>query len=146
MAVITTDILLEGFRREAVFDWLGDPANHPRLLHGAFDKVVDKGNNAYELHFKARKNRVLGYRFEAKDSSHSGRRVLVETTGKRTKGKLNYSLRTMKPSTNTMVTLRMDYEPGNMLGALVDSAGMRAALEEKLKAVLTNLAREIRAG
>ena len=147
MAVITTDILIKGFRREAVFDWIGDPTNHPRLLNGAFDKVVDKGNDAYELHFKASpKNRVMGYRFTSKDNSHSGRRVLVETTGKRTTGKLHYSLRTMKPSTNTMVTLHMDYSPGALLGQLLDSAGLRAALEGRLTAILENLAREIQAG
>ena len=146
MAVITTDILLEGFRRDAVFDWLGDPANHPRLLNGAFDKVVDKGNGTYEVHFKATKARVMGYRFESKDSSHSGRRILIETTGKRTAGKMHYSLRTMKPSTNTMVTLHMDYAPGTVLGQLLDSAGLRTALEGKLEAILASLAREIRAG
>ena len=146
MAVITTDILLEGFRRDAVFDWLGDPANHPRLLNGAFDKVVDKGDGTYEVHFKATKARVMGYRFESKDSSHSGRRILIETTGKRTAGKMHYSLRTMKPSTNTMVTLHMDYAPGTVLGQLLDSAGLRTALEGKLEAILASLAREIRAG
>jgi carbon monoxide dehydrogenase subunit G len=144
MAVITTDILLEGFRREPVFDWLGDPANHSRLLSGAFDKVIDKGDGSFELHFKAApKSRVMGYRFHSKDSSHSGRRILVETTGKRTTGKLHYSLRTMKPSTNTLVTLHMDYSPGPLLGQLLDSAGLRGALEERLKAILDNLAREI---
>lgn len=147
MAVITTDILLKGFRREAVFDWLGDPANHPRLLSGAFDKVDDKGDGSFELHFKAApKSRVMGYRFESKDSSHSGRRILVTTTGKRTKGKLHYSLRTMKPSTNTLVTLHMDYSPGALLGQLLDSAGIRASLEERLAAILKNLEREISAG
>ena len=147
MAVITTDILLKGFRRESVFDWLGDPANHPRLLNGAFDKVVDKGGNTFELHFKATpKNRVMGYQFDSKDNSHSGRRILVKTTGKRTSGKLHYSLRTMKPSTNTLVTLHMDYSPGPLLGQLLDSAGLRAALEQKLNAILDNLSREIHAG
>ncbi|MFT5685743.1 MAG: hypothetical protein ACI8RZ_006697 [Myxococcota bacterium] len=146
MAVITTDILIEGFRRESVFDWLGNPANHPRLLNGAFDKVVDKGGDAYDLHFKASpKNRVMGYQFASKDSSHSGRRVLVTTSGKRTKGKLHYSLRTMKPSTNTLVTLHMDYNPGPLLGQLLDSAGLRGALEERLKAILVSLSREMRA-
>jgi hypothetical protein len=88
----------------------------------------------------------MGYRFESKDSSHSGRRVLVVTTGKRTAGKMHYSLRTMKPSTNTMVTLHMDYAPGSVLGQLLDSAGLRTALEDKLKAILANLEREIQAG
>lgn len=147
MAVITTDILLKGFRREAVFDWLGDPANHHRLLQGAFDEVVDKGNHTFDLHFSAPpKKRVMGYQFEAKDSSHSGRRVLVKTTGKRTAGSLNYSLRTMKPSTNTLVTLRLDYNPGPMLGQLLNSAGMQQSLEKCLASVLENLKREIAAG
>ena len=146
MAVITTDILLKGFRREVVFDWLGNPANHARLLDGAFDEVVDKGDHCYELHFKAApKNRVMGYQFDSKDSSHSGRRVLVLTTGKRTSGKLHYSLRTMKPSTNTMVTLHMDYRPGTLLGQFL-TAGLQEALESCMKAILDNLAREIAVG
>lgn len=144
MAVITTDILLEGCRRDAVFAWLGEPSNHARLLQGAFDTVKDTGNGCFDVTFSARpRTRTMGYRFVKKDDSHGGRRILVQTTGKRTAGELHYSLRTMKPSTNTMVTLRLDYSPGGMLGQLLDNAGLRDALESHLSTVLDNLKREI---
>ena len=58
---------------------------------------------------------------------------------KRTQGTLSYSLRTMKPSTNTLVTLHMDYEPGPMLGALLDQNGIRRALENAYRTALSNI-------
>jgi hypothetical protein len=143
MAIITKDILLTGIRRDDVFEWLGDPKNHDAVVEGAFD-AVSGGGGVYELSLSTPgRKRTLGYRFKAKDDSHGGRRVLVDTTGKRTKGQINYSLRTMKPSTNTMVTLRMDYSPGGALGGFVNSSGLSAALDSGLGRMLENLAKAI---
>lgn len=143
MAIITKDILLTGIRRDDVFEWLGNPANHDAIVNGAFDTVSGSGGN-YEVTLSTPgRKRTMGYRFNAKDDSHSGRRVIIDTSGKRTKGQLNYSLRTTKPSTNTLVTARMDYSPGGALGGLVNSAGLADALESGLGRMLENLARAI---
>ena len=56
---------------------------------------------------------------------------------------MNYSLKTMRPSTNTLVTVHMDYEPGGMLGAIVDSAGLRDGLQKAFTKVLENLQRQL---
>ena len=142
MPVCTTDILLEGVRRDTVFAWLSDRANHGQILEGAFEGVRSVGPGDFDLTVTLLgRSRTLEYRFDRPDDSHGGRRVLVETGGKRLRGKLNYSLRTMKPSTNTMVTVTMDYEPGRVLGALLNTAGLNEALEKNLAAVLANLSR-----
>lgn len=144
MPVITTDILLTGIRRDDVFEWMGDPANHAAFLNGAFDGFEDQGGGVFALQINAAgKTRTMGYRFAGKDDSHGGRRILVDTDGKRTRGKLNYSLRTMKPSTNTLVTIRLDYEAGGPLGGIVAAAGLSDALERGFKAVLNNLSGSI---
>ena len=146
MAVLTTDILLEGIRRDAVFEWLGDPNNHRHILAGVFPDVIENQTGDFTLSFQAPagRKRSMGYHFDKKDDSHGGRRVLVKTTGKRTTGKLHYSLRTMKPSTNTLVTLHLDYNPGGLLGSLIDSAALRQSLEGYMKSMLTNLVDAIR--
>ena len=139
MAIITKDILLTGVRRDDVFDWLGEPTNHDSIVHGAFQSI-NGSDGQYELGFQTPgRKRVMGYRFASKDDGHGGRRIIVETDGKRTRGKLNFSLRTMKPSTNTMVTLRMDYEPGGTLGGLINSTGLSEALEAGMAAMLENI-------
>ena len=144
MAIITKDILLTGIRRDDVFTWLGDPNNHDLIVAGAFDSVSGSGGD-YELGLSTPgRKRTMGYRFKSKDDSHGGRRILVDTSGKRTKGQINYSLRTTRPSTNTMVTLRLDYSPGGALGGLVNSAGLSAALESGLDRMLENLARTLK--
>jgi len=144
MAVITRDALIEGIRREAVFEWLSDPEHHNRFLQGAFDATDRVGDRRWDLTMKITpKTRVVGYEFLEADGSHGGRRVLCQTTGKRTAGKLHYSLRTVKPSSNTMVTLHADYEPGGLLGRALDMAGLREALESRYQKVLDNLVREI---
>ena len=144
MAVITSDILLEGVRRDDAFEWLGDADNHRRILEGAFDDVKQTGAGQFDLTIRtAPRPRVMTYAFQSKDDSHGGRRVLVETGGKRTRGKLHYSLRTMKPSSNTLVTIHMDYDPGAVLGALLDATTLRGALEGCLKKILENVSREI---
>ena len=145
MAVLTTDILLQGFRRDLVFEWLGEPDNHRHILAGAFEDVVENKTGDFSLSFRApaMRKRTMGYHFDQKDDAHGGRRILVKTTGKRTTGNLNYSLRTMKPSTNTLVTLRLDYSPGGLLGSVIDTVSLREALEELLKSMLTNLEQAI---
>jgi len=139
MAIITKDILLTGVRRDDAFEWLGNPANHDAIVTGAFDSVSGS-NGEYQLGLSTPgRKRTMGYRFAAKDDEHGGRRVLIDTSGKRTRGKLNYSLRTMKPSRNTLVTIRMDYEPGGTLGGLINSTGLAEALESGLGRMLENL-------
>ena len=39
MSIINCDILIEGIRRDAAFEWLADPANHMRFVEGSFDNV-----------------------------------------------------------------------------------------------------------
>ena len=89
------------------------------------------------------KKRVITYTFDRLDTDHRGRRVLCVTSGRRVEGTWNYSLRTPRASNNTLVTLRMDYEPGGLLGRVVDSAGLRQALDVALAKVLENLQREL---
>ena len=144
MAIVTTDILLEGIKRDVAFAWLSDPSHHDLFLEGAFDGYRKNGSGEFTLTVRAAgKSRDLGYRFDRPDDSHGGRRVIVETSGKRFRGKLSYSLRTMKPSRNTLVTLHIDYDPGNALGALLDRAGLNERLEQCCKALLENLSRAI---
>jgi hypothetical protein len=49
----------------------------------------------------------------------------------------------MKPSTNTLVTLHLDYSPGGALGSVLNAAGLRAALENGMAKMLENLARAL---
>lgn len=147
MAVLTNDVLLEGIRKQHVFEWLGQPDNLHACFEGAFDQVSRKGNGEWEATLNlSPKNRTMGIVFQAADDSHGGRRVLLETTGKRTVGKLHFSLRTMKPSTNTLVTLHQDYDPGSMLGQVIMSMGLQDALDAGWKKVLDNMARAIPRG
>ncbi|MEC8276438.1 MAG: SRPBCC family protein [Myxococcota bacterium] len=140
MAVITTDILIEGLRRDDVFAWLSDFENHKTILEDAFTQVEPTSNNELLLHYNGGfKQRSMTYSFIGPDDSHGGRRIRIKTGGKRTQGTLSYSLRTMKPSTNTLVTLHMDYEPGPMLGALLDQNGIRRALENAYRTALSNI-------
>jgi len=143
MAIITKDILLTGIRRDDVFEWMGDPTNHDLIVAGTFDTVSGSAGN-YELGMTTPgRKRTMSYRFKSKDDSHGGRRILVDTAGKRTQGQINFSLRTMKPSTNTLVTIRMDYSPGGPLGGLVNSSGLAQALESGLVRMLENIASSI---
>jgi hypothetical protein len=144
MAIVTTDILLEGIRRDSAFAWLSDPGNHRLLVQDAFDGFAEKGPGDFTLTVKSGgRSREMGYRFDRADDSHGGRRVLVDTTGKRFQGHLHYSLRTMKPSSNTLVTLHVDYDPGAVLGALLDRSGMNQRLDACCRRVLENLSRVI---
>ncbi len=144
MSVITTDILLEGFRRKDVFEWMSEPANHHRMLSGSFGEVKETSPTSWEVMVDARPvSRPLGYVFESADSSHRGRRILCRTTGRRTEGKLNYSLRTPRGSNHTLVTLHADYDPGRLVGKLLDTSGLRQALVLHYQSLLDTLGREI---
>lgn len=142
MAVLTTDIMLRGIKRDEVFDWLGDLANQKRIIEGAFDGFLEKGPGHYELTLNTPvKKRTMTYRSAGADDAHAGRRVLVDTTGKRFEGKLHYSLRTLKPSSNTLVTMHMDFNPGGPgpLGDLIFDRFVRKNLEAAFVKVLENL-------
>jgi len=144
VAVITRDILITGIRRDDVFAWLSDPDHHVPLLEGAFGGCRRNSEKDWELDIAVPgRPRVMGYRFISADESHGGRRIIVETSGKRLAGKLHYSLRTMKPSTNTLVTLHMDYSPGGALGSVINAAGLRSALENGMTSMLENLGNTI---
>lgn len=144
MAVITTDILLEGVRRDEAFEWLREPANHRALVEGAFDGFVENGVGDYTLTVKSPgRSRALGYRVEGSDDQHGGRRVYVQTTGRRFAGRLSYSLRTMKPSTNTLVTLHLDFEPGAALGPLALALGLEDRLRRGMVRCLENVGRAV---
>ena len=144
MAVITTDILLENAQRDYVFEWLSKPEHHRLILSNAFANMTETGAGKFDLTLDiSPKQRVVGYEFERADDSHGGRRILCKTTGKRTKGDLHYSLRTVKPSKNTLVTLHMDYEPGRVLGGLMVSMGLQQGLEDAFNKILNNLSSEL---
>ena len=146
MAVLTTDIMLRGIRREEVFDWLGDVNNQRKILEGTFDEMKELAPGHWEFTLKTPiMTRVMTYRFTGMDDSHGGRRVQVETSGKRFAGQLHYSLRTLKPSTNTLVTLHMDFDPGGPgpLGELIFDNFVRKNLEVALAKVLENLSDKI---
>jgi len=146
MPVITADVTLKGLRRDAAFQWLSQPENHARFLRGAFDPVEEKAPGHLVLGV------ALGccvhrfdYAFEGTDDAHGGRRVLVNTSSRRVRGALRYSLRTEKPSTDTLVTLHLDYDPG-WVGLVLDPLFLRKKLDAAFAASLQNLAREIVAG
>ena len=146
MAVLTTDILLTGIRRDMVFDWIGDFSNHKNFLTNAFDSVKEISDTSLELKFKTKfKSRKMTYTFLENDSSHGGRRVKIKTEGKRTTGIISYSLRTMKPSSNTLVTMHFDYNPGNALGVALNAVSIREILEKYFTATLENIATNIKA-
>jgi len=145
VAVLTTDLLIEGIRRDAVFSWLGEAWSHGPILEGAFDACRKLGPDSWEVDIKAGpRTRTLTWQFDRTDDSHGGRRIYVRTTGKRFRGTMSFSLRTMKPSTNTLVTLHYDFDPGGILGGVALAAGLEDALTAGMRKVLTNLERELR--
>lgn len=142
MSVITTDILVEGVRRDDVLGWLSLPENHSRILQGAFDGVVGNGPRAWTVTLKVPpRGREMSYVFDHVDEEHGGRRVHVRLGGRRTTGILHYSLRTMKPAANTLVTAHVDLDTGGLLGQVVELAGLRRRLEDGFAAVLRNVKR-----
>lgn len=146
MAVLTKDIMLRGIRRDEVFEWLRSTDNQRLILDGAFDAMKELGPGHYELTLKTPvKTRVMTYRFVSMDDSHAGRRVVCETSGKRFAGGYHYSLRTLKPSSNTLVTLHMDFDPGGPgpLGGLIFDKLVRPQLEAACAKVLEKLSEKI---
>ena len=144
MSIVNCDVLIQGVRRDDVFEWMSNPVHHSRFVLDSFDHVKQVGTGEFELSFSAPpKTRKMGYHFDRPDDSHGGRRVLVKTTGKRTKGTLNYSFRTMKPSRNTLITLTMDYDPGSLLGGILDKAGIGDALHTNFQKLLERCKSEI---
>lgn len=140
MSVITTDLLVEGVRRDDVLGWLAQPQNHGRILQGAFDGVVGNGPREWTVTLKVPpRTREMTYVFHHVDEEHGGRRVHVQLGGRRTTGTLHYSLRTMKPAANTLVTAHVDLDTGGLLGQVVEMAGLRKKLEEGFAKVLRNV-------
>jgi hypothetical protein len=144
MAIVTVDTLVEGVRRDDVFTWLSEPSRHEALLKAGFLEVRAVGPNAWSMTIPvpARPVEVI-YRFRAPDDEHGGRRVLVDLDGPRTKGELHFSLRTMKPSTNTMVTVHADYKSGRLLGPLLDRFFLEKAMREGMTGMLAELQRTV---
>jgi len=139
MSVLTTDLLIEGVRRDDVLAWLSEPAHHARILEGAWDGCVQTGPGAFTLTLKTGpRSREMTYRFERVDEEHGGRRVHVTLGGRRTNGKLHFSLRTMKPAANTLVTLHADLDNGGLLGMVAEWAGLRVRLDQGFRAMLEN--------
>lgn len=146
MSVYTHDVLLEGTRRDDVLTWLSDPKNHRAIVDGAWDGLTEKGPGDFELTVKGGpRPRTLHYVFDHVDDEHGGRRVHVKCEGRRVTGPLHYSLRTMKPSTNTLVTLHADFGDSGLLGSLSEQLGLRKRLDEGFKAMLDNLHRAAKA-
>lgn len=144
MAVITVDTLVEGVRRDDVFAWLSDPSHHEQLVRAGFDEVETVGPGVFRAVLRM-PGRPIGveYRFEKADDTHGGRRVLVHLGGKRTAGEMHWSLRTMKPSTNTLVTLHADYKSGRVLGPILDALFLQKALEKGMSAMLDAVQRDL---
>ena len=144
MAVLTRDILLTGIRRDVVFDWLGNFSNHEKFLENAFENVKKVSDTTLELEFKAKfKKRTITYTFLENDSSHGGRRVKIKTEGKRTTGQISYSLRTMKPSSNTLITMHLDYNPGKGLGMALNAISIHEHLGKCFTKALENISKNI---
>ena len=148
MTVLTRDILVEGLRRDVVFEWLANFSVHADFLRAGFPNLETISQDTLSLPFSGGwKNRVLTYRFLEADDKFAGRRIQIETDGKRTKGHLHFSLRTMKPSTDTLVTLHMDYDPGSILGKVLEqdlNNNLAKAFVQSLSALKTNCERDMR--
>ena len=144
MSVLTTDILIEGIRRDDVLAWLSDPAHHGILLEGAFDGLTQAGPGAWTATLATGpRRREMTYTFDHLDEEHGGRRVHVTLGGRRTNGRLHFSLRTEKPAANTRVTLHADLENGGVLGMIAEWAGLRERLDRAFRTMLENLKRTI---
>jgi hypothetical protein len=144
MAIVTVDTLVEGVRRDDVFAWLSDPSRHEALLKAGFLEVKPTGPNTWSLTIPVPARPVqVTYRFRAPDDDHGGRRVLVDLDGARTKGELHFSMRTMKPSTNTLVTVHADYKSGRLLGPLLDRFFLEKAMRDGMAGMLAELKRTV---
>ena len=140
MTVITADILLTNARRDEVFDWLGELSNHPVFLKNVFSSVQEENETTLRVSLNAGfKNRSFSYIFEQKDDGHGGRRIRIKTDGKRSRGTISYSLRTMKPSRNTLLTITWDYSAGSQLGALLNAINIKETYFDALKKLLVEI-------
>ena len=148
MTVLTRDVLVEGLRRDVVFEWLSNFSVHAEFLKAGFPNLEVLEQDALSLPFSGGwKSRILTYRFLEADDNFAGRRIQIETDGKRLKGHLHFSLRTMKPSTDTLVTLHMDYDPGSILGKVLEqdiNNSLAEAFVQSLSALKTNCERDMR--
>ena len=127
-------------RRDDVLAWLSEPANHRRIVEGAFDGVNETGPGQLVLDVKSPpRPRTIKYTFERVDDDHGGRRIHVKLEGRHVNGKLHYSLRTQKPSTNTLVTVHADLFGNGYLLALAESLGLKPRLERAFKACAANI-------
>ena len=144
MSIITCDTLIEGHRRDDVFAWLADPAHHEVLVRAGFPAVVTEAAGRFQIPFPFPGQGIKAtYAFKAADDTHGGRRVLVDLDGRRSKGAMHWSMRTMKPSTNTLVTLHADYSSGRVIGAILDIYVIRGVLEAGMKEMLAELNRQL---
>ena len=147
MTVLTRDILVEKLRRDVVFEWLANFSVHADFLKAGFPNLEILNQDTLSLPFSGGwKSRTLTYRFIKADDNFAGRRIQIETDGKRLNGHLHYSLRTMKPSTDTLVTLHMDYDPGSILGKVLEqdiNTNLSKAFVQSLNALKTNCERDM---
>lgn len=146
MSVYTTDVLIEGVRRDDVLAWLSEPRNHRTIVDGAWDGLKETGTGCFELDVKGGlRPRTMAYTFDRVDEEHGGRRVHVALSGRRVNGKLHYSLRTMKPSTNTLVTLHADLEGNGSLAMVSEALGLRERLDKGFRTMVDNIHRAVMA-
>ncbi len=147
MTVLTRDILVQGLRRDDVFNWLANFGVHKDFLQAGFPKLEQVDDSTLSLPFTGGwKERTLIYRFIEADDNFAGRRIQIATDGKRLKGHLHFSLRTMKPSTDTMVTLHMDYDPGSVLGKVLEqdiNQHLAHAFVQSLQSLKANCERDL---
>ena len=140
MPVMTKDILLEDVRRDDLFEWLGNIENHLLFLKDASKNAEQKSPSEITLSIATKfKTRQVGYILKKKDDEHGGRRIRIETTGKRSTGLLSYSLRTMKPSRNTMLTITWDYKSGSLLGMALEQLSLQESYTTFLMTILNNI-------
>jgi hypothetical protein len=144
VSVYTTDVLVEGIRRDDVLVWLSNPANHRAIVTGAFDGMSESGPGHYALELKSPpRPRTIDYSFDRVDEEHGGRRIHIKLAGRHVNGTLTYSLRTMKPSTNTLVTLHVDLFGNGYLLLVAEKLGLRPRLEKALADCAANVKREL---
>ena len=147
MPVITTDILLQKVKRDDAYEWLCDFKNHRQFLYTTFSIVSDNdiSKEMLQISFEGglKKNRQMGYSLIERDDKHGGRRIKINVSGKRTSGIVKYSLRTMKPSSNTMLTIHMDYESKGVFDWLINTISLKQDLEEHWKRVAQEIAQMI---
>ena len=138
------DILVEGVHRNSVLEWFGDPAHHALVLERAFGSLTTVGDRRWSFTLASRpRPREVEWHFVEVDERHGGRRIQVELSGRRTNGFLRFSLRTMKPSSNTLVTLHAEYESGKFFGEMMNRMTIQKAFEKGFRDVLSAVKTEI---